>query len=804
VGTWTADVHWAFRSLLRSPLLSGVAVLTLTLGIGASTATFTVVDNILLKGMPYRDSDRLVVVWPETVFNTAMVAEVSAAVPALEMATGVSVWNLTLTGVGEPVEVKASRVSPNHFRVLGVSPALGRGFEPADGLPGAPGVVILSHGFWMRAFAADPGVIGRAISMAGAESDTRTIIGVMPPAFRPVVGSPSVWVPLTHAPSVPSEQDRTWYVNRDIARLAPGATVEQAQTQLRAFALQLRERLPLLTDEQVGSATVRPLREYATRAVGPVLWATLGAVTLVLLMACVNVANLTLAKGESRERDLAVRAALGASNGRVTRLLLAESGLLSLFGGGLGIALSFGLVRAVVALAPEGFPRVDEVGLNGAALLFALGVTVFATLASGLVPAIRLGRIEATAALARASRSASARRVSGLSLTLVGTEMALAVVLAVGATLMLRSLQKLVSVDTGLNGQAVLVIGTAPPRSRYADPAVSIAYNREILKRVAALPGIEGVGGIDLLPGTRANSRFPTWPDGLDGTEGIQVPFVNFRVVWPGYFETIGTDVLLGRPLSATDDGTSERVMVVNQAFVDRFWRNRDPIGLSVRTLEAESDPFRVVGVVGNVRQAGLADASVPEMYVTQSQWGTSSRIWVMARVARGTPLDHANAVRDAVWSVDPDVPISEVGSLESVFDRSAATTRFLTLVLTSFGGVALLLGGIGVFGVTGFTVGRRLPEFGVRIALGSTRKRVVRTALVVCLGPVAAGQLVGLGASMASSEALRSVLFEVEPRDPATFTVAGATLFAVAVLAALVPAWKAGRVDPVTVLSGE
>jgi putative ABC transport system permease protein len=798
------NMRWALRNVLRSPLLSIIAVLTLALGIGASTATFSVVDAVLLKGMPYRDPGRLVVVWPETAFNTAMVAEVLAALPALESATGIAGWNLTLTGVGDPVEVVANRVSPSHFRVLGVTSVLGRGFEPADGLPDAPGVVILSHGFWMRAFGGDPGIIGRKLDLSGADTDTRTVVGVMPPNFRPVVGSPSVWVPLTHDPSVRADQDRTWYVNQRIARLVPGATVEQAQAQLRAYALALRERLPLLTEEEVAGATVRPLRKYVTRAVGPVLWVTLGAVSLVLLIACVNVANLMLARGESRERDLAVRAALGAGRSRLTRMLLAESAALSVLGGGLGVAFTFGLVHSVVTLAPPGFPRVDEVGVNGAVLLFALGVTAFATLASGLAPAWRLGRVDATASLGRASRGTGYQRVSRLSRSLVGTEIALAVIVAVGATLMLRSLERLTSVDIGLDGQDVLVLRTAPPRSRYSNAAVSIAYNQDILERVAALPGIDQVGGIDLLPGTRANSSFPTWPEGLDESEGSQVPFVNFRIVSPGYFETVGIPVLLGRALSMAENSTSEKVMVVNQAFVDRFWRNRNPVGLSVSTLQRERDPYRVVGVVGNVRQAGLADAPVPEMYVTQPQWGESERLWVMARVGIGSPLEHAAAVRDAIWSVDADVPISEVGDLESVFDRSAATTRFLTLVLTSFGGVALLLGGIGVFGITAFTVGRRLPEFGVRIALGSSRVRVLCVALGTCLGPVAMGLAAGMGASLASSTALRSVLYAVEPHDPTTFVVAATGLFAVAVLAALLPAWRASRVDPVIVLTGD
>ncbi|MEJ2204391.1 MAG: ABC transporter permease, partial [Gemmatimonadota bacterium] len=759
----TQDIRWALRSLRRSPLLSTVAVLTLTLAIGASSATFSVVDAVLLRDMPYQDPDRLVVVWPQVTFNPSMVAEVTAEVPALESVTGVSGWNLTLTGAGEPVQVKANRVSPNHFTVLGVTPGLGRGLEPADGLPGAPGVVVLSHDFWMRAFGGDPSILGRQISLAGADADTRSVVGVMPPGFRPAAGSPSVWVPLTRHPSTLADQDDGWYVNQPIGRLAPGASAEQAQAQLRAYARRLRQRVPFITQATVQGATVRPLQQYVTRSVGAALWATLGAVSLVLLIACANVANLMLVRGESRRKDLAVRAALGAGRRRATRMFLVEGMMLSLLGGGLGIVLSYVLVDLVVALAPAGFPRMDEVGINGTVLAFSVVVTAAATLASVLVPAARLGRIDETASLGRASRGAGDRSVSTLSRTLIGAETAQAIVVAVGAALMLRSLERLTAEDVGLDGRDVLVARTVPPSSRYSDPTVSAQYNMDVQERVAALPGIAQVGGIDLLPGTGAVTRSPTWPEGSDESGDGEVPFVNFRIVAPGYFEAAGVPVLLGRTLSGRDGGTSEKVMVVNQAFADRFWPDRDPIGRSVRTQRPGADLYRVVGVVGDVRQAGLAAAPEPEMYVTQSQWGVSRRLWVIARVEVGSPLDHAEAVRDAIWSVDAEVPIPDVDDLASVFDRSAATTRFLTVVLTSFGVISLVLGGIGVFGITAFAVGRRLPEFGVRIALGSSRVAVLREALSTSLIPVVGGLVVGLGSALVSGAALRTVLYEIE-----------------------------------------
>lgn len=796
------EAGWAIRHLSRSWLISAIAMLTLALGIATSTATFSVVDAVLLKELPYHDARRLVVVWPETTFNTAMVADVTAKVPALESVTGVAPWNLTLTGVADPLEVRANRVSPSHFSLLGATPELGRGFEPGDGLPGAPPVVILSHGFWMRVFGGDPGVIGRTISLSGPEANTRTVVGVMPGSFRPVSGRPEVWVPLTHDPSVPPAQDGTWYVNLKIGRLAAGATVEQAQRELRRYAVDLRRQLRLLPEEQVASASIRPLQQYVTRAVGPILWATLGAVALVLLIACANVANLMLAKGEAREQEIAIRAALGASRRGVARMLLTESAVLGGLGGGLGVALSYPLLHTMLAFAPSSLPHLDEVRLNGGVLIFALGVTVFSTLASAILPVLRLSRVDAIASVGHGSRGAGRRLGSRWSRVLVGAEMSLALIVVVGATLMLRSLTKLKAVDTGLDARGVLVLRPAPPTSRYSDAAASLAYNQAVLERVAALPGIERAGGVDLLPGTQDNSSFPTWPEGLDPSDRAQVPFVNFRIVTPGYFATVGIGVKQGRDFTSADDATSQKVMVVNQAFVNRFWSGLEPIGKSVRTLRKDGDRYTVVGVVGDVRQAGLAEAPAPAMYVTQPQWGGSHRLWVVARVARGSPLDQAAAARQAIWSVDADVPIPEVSTLEAVFDQSAETTRFLTLVLSAFAGMALFLGSIGVFGVTTFTVRRRLPEFGVRIALGSSRAGVVQVAMSTCLLPVTVGLAVGLAGAMVASAALRSVLYGVGARDPATFLLALAVLFAVAMLGALLPGLRGSRVDPSTALN--
>jgi predicted permease len=370
---------------------------------------------------------------------------------------------------------------------------------------------------------------------------------------------------------------------------------------------------------------------------------------------------------------------------------------------------------------------------------------------------------------------------------------------------MLRSLARLTSVDTGLDTDGVLVLRAAPPDGRYPDGTAFQEYYRQVLDRVRALPDVASAGAIHLLPGTRSNWSFPTYPEGVDYPEGTAVPSVNFRGVWPGYFETVGMRAVRGRLLQPSDDADAEKVVVVNQAFVDRFWPGLDPLGRTLRAFTRTGDAYRVVGVVGNVRQHGLASEPRPEMYFTHRQWGWNMSFWIVARVrGAGTPMDHAAALQQAVWSVDPDVPITGLDALSHVFGETAATTRFLTLVLSSFGALALLLGAVGVFGVTAYAVGRRAPEFGVRLALGSSRSGVLAAALATCLAPVAAGLGAGLALAGAASGALRSVLYGVEPSDPVTFAMVAATLLGVAILASLLPAWRASRVDPVEVLNAE
>ncbi len=803
---WTQDLGQAVRTLARTPMLTAMVVGTLALGIGTATATFSVVSAVLLKPLPYDEPERLVAVWPEQNFNTAMVRDLQEAAPALETVSGISGWALTLTGEGEPLQIEGAKVSPGHFRTLGVRPALGRDFTLEEGVPGADAVAILSHELWVRAFGADPDVVGRTVELASNDHPRRTVIGVMSPDFRPVRGDPDVWIPLALAAGTPVEDDETWHVNDRVARLAPGATLEQATEQVRAFARGIQARMDqTIQASRVETAAVTPLRTQKAGAVGPVMWVALGAVSLVLLIACANVANLLLARGEARQGDLAVRAALGAGRARVTRMLLVETGLAGLAGGMAGILLSFGLVRLVVRLAPPAFPRLDEIGVDGLVLGYALAATALASLGAGLVPALRASRVDATATLGGAGRSTSGRRRSRLTTSLVGAEIALAVVVVVGSGLMLRSLHRMTSEDPGLDGAGVLVLQPSPPEGRYPDGEAFHQYYAQVLERVRAVPGVETASAIHLLPGTTNNWSFPTFIEGQEVGPGRVIPSINFRVVWPGYFETVGMSLLGGRTLTETDGADALPAVVVNQAFADRFWPGQDAVGKELRVLSTEGDPHQVVGVVNDVRQQGLGIEPRPEMYFTHAQMTWNMSFWVVARMRGGDePLARTADVREAVWAVDADVPITGVEELSSVVDRSAATTRFLATVLGAFGALALLLASIGVFGVTAYGVGRRSAEFGVRIALGASRVEVLGSALRGSLAAVVAGLVVGLAVASLSSGALSSALYEIEPSDPVTFAGVAALLLVVAAAAALVPGWRASRVDPVTVLNSE
>ncbi len=800
------DFKYAARTLLRSPGFTLVAIATLAVGVGASTATYSVVYPVLLEAPPYPDAEQLVVIWPEANLNRTAVGMAQDDMASLSRVSGLSNWSLTLTGTGDPIEITATLVSPQHFELLGVSPLLGRTFVAEHEIPANAGVVVLSYDFWVRAFGADPDILGQVIDLAGADHERREIIGVMPLDFRPIDASTEVWVPLQGDPTLALEEDTSWYVNTRIGRLAPGVDLEQANAEIRAHAQAVRDRIPSIIDaETAQSATVAPLSQHRARGIGNALWVALGAVFMVLLIACANLANLLLARGEARHHELAVRAALGAGRGRIGRLVLAETLLLGAMGGGLGVATAFGLVELLVSQAPADFPAIADVAVSTPVLGAALGATLLATVLAGLAPVLKASRADAAAALAGAARGATGSQRARLGTALIGVQVGLAVVVTVGSGLMLRSLGELLAVNPGLDPQGVVAFRPSPPAGRYPDGIAMRAYYDRVTEQVASLPGVESVGAIHLLPGTTSNWSFPTYPEGVEIPEGTAVPSVNFRATRLGYFRTVRIPLLAGRLLKETDHADSELVVLVNSALANHFWPGEDPLGKELRIFSRTNDPARVVGVVGNVRQHRRDMDPLPEMYYPHAQvsWNQLT-MSITARFDDDEPLRRAGELRQAVWAVDADVPISDMQELSEVLATSTRPTRFLALLLSGFASISLALGAFGVFGVTSYTVGRRKSEFGVRLALGSSRFGLGAAAMGRSLLPVAVGLAGGIAGAVAASRLLESVLYGVGATDLATLVGVTLLLGMVAIAATLVPAWRASRVDPVAVLNAD
>lgn len=794
------DSVLALRRLRRTPGFAAAALVTLALGIGATVAMYAVVEGVILRPLPYPGSERVVRVWPGMNFNIAL-ADRFRELPALESVTGASGWSFILEGEGGAERIEGSAVDPQFFSVLGVRPALGRGFLPEERYHDRSGVVVVSHGLWQRRWGGDPGLVGRTIALSGHRNDAHTVVGIMPPGFRPLVEGAELWVPLSTRPGMTVASDSSWYVNQVVARLAPGATLAQAHAQVAELARRLREEFPgRIRGDRVRGAGAVSLLDATVGQVRPALWILLGAVGLVLVVACANVANLVLAEGSRRSREVAIRAALGASRGRLLRQSLVESLVLALLGGGLGVlfaGLSLGGLDSGLSLA---LPRTGGLGLDPSVVAFALVLSAVTAVAFGLAPALGLVAGRLGDALSRGGR----RGTSGngrLGRWLVAVETALSVVLVVGAGLLIRSFWGLYTTDPGFRPDGVLVVEAAAPGAEdTANRAGLQEYYRLALERLRSLPGVSAAGAIHLLPLTDNNWSFPYLAEGMTPSGDEPLPAANFRIVTPGYFETLEIPLRRGRFLGSEDREDGTPAILVNEAFAESVWPGEDPLGKEVRIFGSQG--HRVVGVVGDVRQHALDLAPRPEMYVSYRQWSAGS-FYFMLR-ADGDPGALSGSVRRALRELDPGVPIPMITPLTAVVGDSVARARFYALLLGGFGGLALILGAVGVYGVTAHQVAGRRREFGVRLALGADPRGVVRRTVARGLVPVGSGVAVGLAAALGASRLLESLLYRVSPGDPATYAGVAVFLGAVGLLATWLPARRASRVDPVRVLTAE
>ncbi len=795
--TLLQDLRFGLRMLLRQPAFTTLVVLTLALGIGANTAIFSVVDGVLLRPLPYPAPERLAMVWGKH----ASIGRETASMPDfLDWREGTpSFANLAAfhfaalnrTGEGEPERLIAMRATANFFQTLGVTLAKGRGFEVGEDRRGANSVAVLSHGYWTRHFGANPAVLGRSLTLDGVP---HTIIGVAPEGFR-LVQDAELWVPL----ATDQEQGRRADFLRVIGRLAPGATLERAQAELTSVMQRLEQQYPNTNARWTAEAV--SLREELVGDSRPALLVFMGAVGLVLLIACANVANLMLARAARRQRELAVRAALGASSGRLVRQLLTESVLLALMGGGLGLLLAVWGIDALRVARLGLIPSHVEPGIDGRVLAFTLVLSVVTGMLFGLAPALRLP----DKALDHTLRAGARGLTGGLGLRqlrgiLVLAEVAIALVLLVGAALLLRSFERLQRVEPGFQPEGVLTVRLSLPRTKYPDDARLEAFSGQLEERVRAAPGVRSAALASTVPLGAGAGTYDFSIEGRPLADPGLVQDTETFSVSPGYFPTLGIPLKAGRLLESGDGASAPGVAVISEAMARRFWPGQEPLGARL-SLDGERW-FTVVGVVGDVRNATLAKEPYPQLYLPFAQMPMSS-MYLAVRAA-GEPRALVGTLRREVAALDAELPLADIRTMDERLSRSVEQPRVNVLLLGGFAGVALLLAGLGIYGVISQSVAQRTREIGIRMALGARPGDVLRLMIHQGMTPALVGIVLGLVAAGLGSRVLASLLYGVSATDPLSFATVPLFLAAVAFFAAWLPARRATRVDPTEALRQE
>jgi putative ABC transport system permease protein len=810
------DVAHSLRRLARAPGFAAIAILTLALGIGANTAIFSLVKTVLLRPLPYGDPDRLVMIWGsrdkgETTWIAGPeILSYAAETSTFEQVAAYYGSTANLTGGQEPERVITALVTPNLFHTLGVRARFGRTFSLTDSASVIEDQVILGYGLWQRRFGAQPDIVGQTIQVNGR---ARLVIGVMPESFKlPRDFSnerPSeLWGPTdVGSPAWSSWGDHSLI---GIARLRAGVNTARATSVMQAVEERwVRDgHWSRRMGESLSGRSAVPMKDLVLGDVRYALWVLLGAVGVILLIACANVANLILARSDERHREIAVRTALGASRGRIIRQLLTESVLLSLIGGVLGVALAYGGMRALVALRPAGIPRVGDLGLDVVVLGFTLMLTVVTGIVFGLAPALELSQPDLNRSLKEGGRTGTVGRArQRFRDSLAVAQMGLSVVLLIGAMLLVRSFVELRRIDLGFSRANALTLRTALPLSSYPNDTTVIDFYRTLLQHVRELPGVRSVGATRLLPLT---GTIGDWSITLEGRVRLpgENPNGDWQVATPGYLETMGMKRVRGRFFTEADNENAPLVAVINETMAKRYWPNEEALGKRFHLGTNERPWITIVGIVGQVRHNAVTETPRAEMYVPHAQWSAAGasapRGMTLVIRTSGDPLAALSYVRTTVRSLDPNLPLADIRTLERVADDSLSQARFTTMLLALFAALALTLATIGIYGVISLLVTRRRQEIGIRIALGARPSSIL--SMVVRRGMALAALGVGLGlvAALLLTRVLTSLLYGVTRFDVMTFAVVPALLAAVALVACLIPAGRAATVNPVVALREE
>lgn len=798
------DLRFGMRMLVKNPSFTVVAVITMALGIGANTALFSVVNGVLLKSLPFKDSGRLLFLFetnakipsPTIPASTLNYRDWKEQNRVLESMAARRPFVVSLTGSDQPEKIQGERVTFDYFQTLGIDPLAGRTFTEDEDKPGGGRVVLLSKGLWQRRFGGSSDIIGRSLTLNGVPT---TVIGIMPNDYRPNI---ELWLPLAIQYN---GADRNLHEIQVIGRLAPSVTRQQAQAEMTTIAARLADQYPEMNAGW--GVSLVPVHDAIVQNIRPALLILFGAVGFVLLIACSNVANLLLARAASREREIAIRMAMGAGRWRLIRQILTESVLVSIVGGGLGVLVAMWGTEALVSLNPQGIPRSSEIGVDAKVLVFALAASVVSGLLFGLVPALQTSRQNLNEVLKEAGKSvvgnAGGRRIRSM---LAVFEVALALVLLAGAGLLIKGFSRLQDVDAGFNHSNVLTFQLTLPEAGYARPAQQTAFQKDFLDRLAGLPGVTSAAAISQAPLAGGGPQYTFSIEGLPLPSPSDAPIASYRVISPDYFKTLNIPLIAGRVFSETDKLDAPSAVIINETMARTMWPGENPVGKHMTVgVPLPGDRIEwdtVVGVVGNIKHTSLNGDSGMQMY--QSVLQAPARTMTYLVRTNSNPLALAETARTTVAAVDRNLPVANLKTMDQIVYDSVSPFRFNMFLLVLFAVVALVLTVIGVYGVMNYTVSQRTREIGIRMALGANPVQVRNLILRQGMALSAAGLGIGLVGCYAVTRLLSSLLYEVSATDPATFAAVVLLLAAVAFVACYLPARRATRVDPLVALRYE